>query len=77
MSTLSNSGPAVSCLTHQKSLTYKEAISILQSQDQYVVNSNPPVKPKGGELYLVSSGERDAYLKNWMCDQYKWLFIRV
>ena len=51
-----DSGPAVSCMTREKSLTYKAAVAILKSPDQYVVNSNPPVKPKGGELFLVSSG---------------------
>lgn len=59
-------------MTRSKSLSYKEAVSLLQNHQEHTVYLSPPVKPNGGELFFVSSGNREHYIKNWMCDQYKW-----
>ena len=64
--------PAAPFMAQPKALRYKEAISILQNHEQYAVSLCPPVKPKGGEMFLISSGGKDSNLKNWNCDQYKW-----
>ena len=64
--------PAASFMVQPKGLSYKEAMMILQNHEQYAVNLCPPVKPKGGEMFLISSGEKDLNIKNWSCDQYKW-----
>ena len=56
----------------RNSLSYQRAIDILKNHDRYASSLYPLVKPKGGEMFLVSTGGDDAKLKNWACDQYSW-----
>lgn len=67
-------GPARPFMQRDRGLQYKEAISILKNHEQYSVYGVPPVKPKGGDHFLISSGGKDHNLKNCSCDQYKWPF---
>ena len=69
---MSTNAPAVPFMTRPKGLGYKEATEILQNHDRYTVNLTPAVKPKGGEMFLISSGGDDLKFKNWNCDQYRW-----
>ena len=43
--------------------------NILQNSTVDNINTLPPVKPKGGEVYLVQS----KHLNDWKCDQYTWI----
>ena len=65
---LTTNDPAAPFRVQTKGLTYKEAIAILKNKEEYDVNLCPPVKPKGGEMFLISSGGDDSKLKNWNCD---------
>ena len=71
MSTSTN-GPAVPFMTKTTALRYRDAMEILQNHDSYIVNVTPAVKPKGGQVFLISSGGDDSKIKDWNCDQYHW-----
>ena len=43
--------------------------NILQNSTVDNINTPPPVKPKGGEVYLVQS----KHLNDWKCDKYTWI----
>lgn len=53
-------------------LKYKEAKVILENHKSYKKSVLPPVKPKGGEMYLFSSEEDKTRYNDWRCDQYRW-----
>ena len=64
-------GSALSFMTRVKTLTYKEAHIILAAiltQNTNQVYGIPPAKPRGGELFLFSSGGIVDNTHNWMCD---------
>ena len=65
------SGPKP-CGQRTTRLTYIEAKIILENHNSYKKSTLPPVKPKGGEMYLFTSEENENKSKDWMCDQYKW-----
>ena len=53
-------------------MKYAEAYDILSNADRYTVSMLPAVKPKGGQMFLISTGGDETKRKDWMCDQYTW-----
>ena len=51
------------------SLDNNMVINIIQNSTEDKISTLPPVKPKGGEVYLVQS----KHLDDWKCDQYTWI----
>jgi len=51
------------------SLDNNQVLSILKNPNLDKVNELPPVKPKGGEVFLVQS----VHVDDWKCDQYTWI----
>jgi hypothetical protein len=44
-------------------------VSILSNPDKSKVITLPPVKPKGGDIFVIRSENVD----DWKCDQYMWM----
>ena len=66
---MENPGPFA---TRDTALKYSEAMALLQNHNPETVRLCPAVKPLGGQMFLISSGNEETKLKDWMCDQYKW-----
>lgn len=51
----------------------KEAVNILREakEDDPLISSTPPVKPKGGDIFLFLS--KGNATDDWKCDQYRWI----
>ncbi|XP_065656541.1 uncharacterized protein LOC100202561 isoform X2 [Hydra vulgaris] len=62
----------MSCMFCDKGLDLDTAIRLLENIDFYPIINQPPVKPKGGEvfIYLPDTVEEQ---ENYKCDQYRWL----
>ena len=43
--------------------------SILNNPDESKVITLPPVKPKGGDIFVI----RSEHVDDWKCDQYMWM----
>ena len=59
-------------LESHKTLGYNLMVAILSDPDRRFIYTVPPIKPKGGQAFLISSGGREVYKRNWRCDQYRW-----
>ena len=44
-------------------------VSILSNPDESKVITLPPVKPKGGDIFVI----RSEHVDDWKCDQYMWM----
>ena len=44
------------CLNSQCDLSNSKVLQLLQNPDEACISYIPPVKPKGGEIYLFSPG---------------------
>eukprot|EP00111_Clytia_hemisphaerica_P019697 TCONS_00058133-protein len=62
----------MSCMTSEKGLDLEEAIRLLENAEQYQTISQPPVKPKGSEIFIFMPFTADEQ-DNYKCDQYRWL----
>lgn len=62
----------MSCLFSEKGLDLDTAISILENIEDYVTINQPPVKPKGGEVFIFIPDSPHEQ-ENYKCDQYRWL----
>lgn len=60
------------CGNKSSGLKYREAKVLLENHSTHKKSSLPPIKPKGGDMYLFTSEIDKTKLKDWMCDQYKW-----
>ena len=50
-------------------LAHDDIIDQLQSPDMSKVSDVPPIKPKGGENYMIQCPTS----QDWSCDQYQWV----
>lgn len=62
----------MSCMTSEKGLELEEAIRLLENVEEYTTINQPPIKPKGGEVFLYLPFSQDEQ-DNYKCDQYRWL----
>ncbi|CAL4170556.1 unnamed protein product, partial [Meganyctiphanes norvegica] len=56
-------------------LKLDEAIRMLQEADPSSLPTKPPIKPKGGEMFLVNCGDDVNKQNDWKCDQYNWRYF--
>ena len=48
-------------------------IIMLQNVDESKVCYEPPIKPKGGEVYVLDWKENESRIKDYVADQYIWV----
>ena len=52
-----------------KGISKETVVTILSNPDEDTVIALPPVKPSGGDVFVV----RSSNLHDWKCDQYIWV----
>ena len=60
-------------MASDEALTTKDLRDILEDPDISKISTIPPMKPKGGELYVYCHGGDDTKLHDWSCDGYQWV----
>jgi len=62
----------MSCYYSEKGLDLDTAIRFLENIEDYPSINQPPVKPKGGEVFIFLPNSLNEQ-ENYKCDQYRWL----
>lgn len=63
----------VTYMTSEKPLNPKQARGIIENPGLSKVMFTPPVKPKGGEIYVFSHDGNLDKANNWRSDKYIWV----
>ena len=53
-------------------LKHSEAAEMLETPDISKVSKFPPLKPKGGTVYVITDGQREKHKVDWRADGYTW-----
>ena len=55
------------------SLSNSDIIKILQNSDKSKLSNEAPIKPKGGEVFVLDWQNDGSRIKDFVADQYIWV----
>ena len=58
----------------EKNMYFSKVINILTNPDKGRCSYQPPLKPAGGEVYLLSWEGNDKNVNDYVADGYMWVF---